>query len=46
MRGRSILLALLALLAGALMYCLVFSPQPVIAYNPDNLIMPEEAALK
>ncbi len=44
MRGRSIFLALLALIIGIFLYRQIFLPQPMIAFNPDNLILQQETA--
>ncbi|HOA35140.1 MAG TPA: hypothetical protein PKV91_04705 [Bacillota bacterium] len=46
MRGRIIFLALLALLVSVLICRQFFLPQPVTAYNSDNLILQQEAAPK
>ncbi len=45
MRGGSIILGLMALIIGILL-CRQFLPEPMIAFNPDNLILQQETAIR
>ncbi len=43
MRGRNIFLGAMILLCGLFLLRLFFIPQPVVAFNPDNLLLQQTA---
>ena len=43
MRGRGIFLGIMVLLCGIYLVRFFFLPQPVVAFNPDNLLLQQTA---